>query len=175
MIVGDFTYGHENIHIESPNMANLVIGKYCSIAQHITIFCGGSHRTDWVTTYPFGHIHKNSFPHYSPGHPKTNGDVIIGNDVWIGYKSTIMSGITIGDGAVIAANSHVVKNVQPYSIVGGNPAKHIKFRFEQSVIDKLLEMRWWNWHPSHIHKNLSLLCSDNFDQLYEYYITTIKK
>ena len=128
MIVGDFTYGHENIHIESPNMANLVIGKYCSIAQHITIFCGGSHRTDWVTTYPFGHIHKNSFPHYSPGHPKTNGDVIIGNDVWIGAGSVILPGVNIGEGAVVASNAVVNKDVPPNAIVGGVPAKILKYR-----------------------------------------------
>lgn len=83
---------------------------------------GGNHRTDWLTTYPFGHIHKDIFTNFSGvGHPATKGSVVIGNDVWIGTNVTIMSGVSIGDGAVIANNSHVVKDVLPYSIVGGNP------------------------------------------------------
>lgn len=125
--------------------AQLKIGNFCSIASNITVLLGGNHRTDWVTTYPFGHC--KNFPDVAPvkGHPKTNGNVVIGNDVWIGSGATIMSGVTIGDGAVIAANSHVVKDVAPYSIVGGNPAKHIKFRFTEEQIKSLLQIQWWNW------------------------------
>ena len=94
---------------------------------------------------------------------KTNGDVDIGNDVWIGEHVTIMSGVTIGDGAVIATNSHVVKNVAPYSIVGGNPAKLIKYRFTEEQIQKLLEIKWWNWNDEKINSYLPLLCSSNID------------
>ena len=98
-------------------------------------------------------------------HPKSNGDVIIGNDVWIGHESTIMSGVKIGDGAVIAANSVVVKDVEPYTIVGGNPAKVIKKRFSDDIINNLLELKWWDWSNEKINENLNILCSNNFDKL----------
>lgn len=98
-------------------------------------------------------------------HPKSNGDVIIGNDVWIGYGATLMSGVKVGDGAVIAANSVVTKNVEPYTIVGGNPAKVIRKRFEKEVIEKLLKIQWWNWDDSKINKNLKFLCSDNLNEI----------
>jgi acetyltransferase-like isoleucine patch superfamily enzyme len=144
--------------------ANLVIGKFCSIAGNLNIYLGGDHRTDWVTTYPFGNIHNNIFNKFDgTGHPKTNGDVIIGNDVWICDNVTIMSGVTIGDGAVIACNSHVVKNVEPYSIVGGNPAKLIKYRFTPEQIEKLLEIKWWNWEDEKINDFTPVLCNNNID------------
>jgi virginiamycin A acetyltransferase len=98
------------------------------------------------------------------GHPSTKGDVIIGNDVWIGANVTIMSGVTIGDGAVIANNSHVVKNVEPYSLVGGNPAKLIKYRFTPEQIEKLLKIKWWYWDDKKINKFTPLLCNDNIDK-----------
>ena len=117
-IVGDFTYGHDSIQVMSwCEGAELTIGSYCSIAQNVRIFLGGNHRSDWVSTYPFGHINQNVLGDIkTPGHPATNGDVVIGHDVWIGYGVTIMSGVTIGSGAIIAANSHVVTNVSEYEI-----------------------------------------------------------
>ena len=134
--IGAFTYGFENISIKQWNEgAALTIGKFCSIGPNITIFLGGNHRTDWITTFPFGHIFTEQLGGHSiEGHPITNGEVLIGNDVWIGYGATIMSGIKIGDGAVISANATVVKDVKPYEIVGGNPAKLIKKRFTDEVI-----------------------------------------
>jgi acetyltransferase-like isoleucine patch superfamily enzyme len=93
--------------------AKLTVGNFCSIGNSVNIYLGGNHRTDWVTTYPFGHILQEKFDAFNgKGHPATKGDVVIGNDVWIGDNVTIMSGVTIGDGAVIANNSHVVKNVE---------------------------------------------------------------
>lgn len=144
--VGRFTYGHDLISIEQWNEgAPLSIGAFCSIASDVKIFLGGNHRVDWITTFPFGHIHESIFAGRDiVGHPSTNGGVSIGNDVWIGQGVTIMSGLTIGDGSVIAANSTVVKNVPPYSIVGGNPAQLIKFRFEKEIIELLMELKWWN-------------------------------
>ena len=150
--VGPFTYGFENIAIKQWNEgAALTIGKFCSIAPNITIFLGGNHRTDWITTFPFGHIFTEQLGGHSiEGHPITNGEVFIGNDVWIGYGATIMSGITIGDGAVISANATVVRDVKPYEIVGGNPAKLIKKRFTEEVILLLIELSWWNLTASDI-------------------------
>jgi acetyltransferase-like isoleucine patch superfamily enzyme len=163
MSFGKYTYGNPNIVWNNEN-AKLVIGNFCSIAKNVNIYLGGNHRTDWVTTYPFGHIHQTTFNGFNgQGHPHTKGDVIIGNDVWIGNNVTIMSGVTIGDGVVIAANSHVVKNVEPYSLVGGNPGKLIKYRFTPNQIEKLLDIKWWYWDDDKINKFTPLMCNDNID------------
>ncbi len=119
---------------------------------------------DWTTTYPFGHIHQNIFDKFDgTGHPTTNGNVVIGNDVWIGTNVTIMSGVTIGDGAVIANNSHVVKNIDSYSLVGGNPARFIRRRFSPEQIEKLLDIQWWYWDDETINRFTPMLCNTNID------------
>lgn len=165
MSIGKHTYKIENLQIYYYDSgAKLYIGNFCSIASDIKIFLGGNHRHDWVTTYPFGHIHQDIFNNFNgEGHPRTKGDIIIGNDVWIGQTTTIMSGIKIGDGAVIANNSHIVKDVEPYSIVGGNPAKLIRYRFTTEQIDKLLRIKWWDWEDEKINKFTPLLCNNNID------------
>lgn len=160
---GKYTYGNPKIRQWGED-AKLYIGSFCSIASGVTIYLGGNHRVDWVTTYPFGYINKTTFNTFDGlGHPKTNGDVIIGNDVWIGENVTIMSGVNIGDGAVIANNSHVVKDVIPYSMVGGNPAKLIKKRFTDKQIDNLLQIKWWDWEDSKINRFAPLLCNCDID------------
>ena len=134
---------------------------------------GGNHRIDWVTTYPFGHKLKDIFNTFNGiGHPSTKGDVIIGNDVWIADNVTIMSGVNIGDGAVIAKNSHVVKNVEPYSLVGGNPAKLIKYRFTKNQIEKLLQIKWWNWNDDKINNFVPLLCNPDINKFIKFALET---
>jgi acetyltransferase-like isoleucine patch superfamily enzyme len=161
--VGRKTYGSENIKIyEWGEGKTIKIGSFCSIATNIQIFIGGNHRPDWITTFPFPHS-------FSVGHPSSNGDVIIGNDVWIGANATIMSGVIIGDGAVIANNSHVVKNVEPYTIVGGNPAKPIRKRFDDETIQKLLKLKWWDFNDDEINRITPILCSSNINELFELY------
>ena len=145
--MGAYTYGFEDTTILAyDNSVPVEFGRYCSIASGLKIFTGGNHRPDWISTYPFGHLFGRRFDFdIEPviGTPMTNGGVIIGHDVWICRDVTIMSGINIGDGAVVAANSHVVKDVKPFEIVGGNPAKHIKYRFDKETIDSLLALKWW--------------------------------
>lgn len=172
MITGKHTYGQEGITTyEWGEGAELTIGSFCSIAENCKIYLGGNHRTDWVTTFPFGHIEKELFNTFDgKGHPKTNGNVSIGNDVWIGASVTIMSGVTVGDGAVLANNSHVVKNVEPFSIVGGNPAQLIKYRFSKKQIDDLLKIGWWNWEDEEINKAIPFLCNTNIDQFIDMFI-----
>lgn len=162
MEIGKYTYGTPKISWDGD--AKLVVGKFCSIAREVHVLLGGNHNTNWVSTYPFGHINTDKFNKYNgAGHPSTKGNVIIGNDVWIGANVTIMSGITIGDGSVIANNSHVVKNVEPYSVVGGNPARLIKYRFTQEQIEKLLEIKWWDWEDDKINDFTPLLSNNNIE------------
>lgn len=161
---GKYTYGRPLLYYADSG-ATYRCGNFCSIAENVTIYLGGNHRMDWVTTYPFGHIFTDTFNSFNgAGHPSTKGDVVIGNDVWIGNNVTIMSGITIGDGAVIANGSHVVKSVEPYSIVGGNPATHIRYRFSKEQIEALLKIQWWNWEDEKINRHVPLLCGGNIDK-----------
>jgi len=145
--VGPFTYGAENLKILFRNSGEKVsIGKFCSIAKDVTILLGGGHRHDWITTYPFGQVFQDDFgTEQREGQTTSKGSVVVGNDVWIGTGTTIMPGVKIGDGAVIAANSHIVADVPPYGIVGGNPGKLIKSRFDSATIGRLLEIKWWDF------------------------------
>jgi len=158
--IGRFTYGFQNLIVNFSNEDSaLNIGNFCSIAKNVTIFLGGNHRTDWITTYPFGSIHQQELISKPIiGHPSTNGDINIGHDVWIGSDVAILSGVTIGSGAVIGTRSLVTKDVHPYEIVGGNPAKHIRFRFEPEIIDGLLSLKWWDFEIEIIKEIALLLC-----------------
>jgi chloramphenicol O-acetyltransferase type B len=160
--VGRGTYGEPTVaHWDEP--ATLKIGSFCSIAGGVTIFIGGNHRVDWITTYPFPEFRDNAKT--ITGFRVTKGDVIIGNDVWIGSSATILSGVHIGNGAVIAACSVVTKNVPPYGIVAGNPAKLIRFRFMAGEIALLEKLAWWNWPDVKIDAAMPLLLSGDIPAL----------
>ncbi len=162
--IGKYTYGYPKI-MNWNEGAKLEIGSFCSIADEVVIFLGGNHRNDWITTFPFNVLFENY--KYIKGHPATKGDVIIGNDVWIGYGATILSGVHIGDGAVIGARSVVSRNVEPYSIVIGNPAKEVKKRFDPETIEELLKLKWWNWEINKIKDNIELLQSNKIIEFIE--------
>lgn len=163
MIVGKGTYGYEQIKVlDWGQGTNLRIGNYCSIASQITVLLGGNHNMNRVTTYPFG-IKNNIGPNKEPD-GYSNGNVVIGNDVWIAHGVTIMSGVTIGDGSVVAACSVVTKDVEPYSIVGGNPCKLIRKRFTDDQIKQLLEIKWWNWDIEKIKSFGTLLLDPDIDE-----------
>ena len=126
---------------------------------------GANHLTNSISTYPFA-VFGKGWENAMEGkiYPK-KGDINIGNDVWIGYNATIMAGVTIGDGAIIATNSTVVKDVEPYSIVGGNPAAEIRKRFPKETIEKLLELKWWNWNIEKITANVGNLTNNKIGEL----------
>jgi acetyltransferase-like isoleucine patch superfamily enzyme len=142
-----------------PAHATLRVGRYCSIADEVTIFLGAEHRVDWVTTYPFT-VLDPAFRDV-PGHPATKGDVVIGNDVWIGFGALILSGVTIGDGAVIGARSVVTRDVPPYAIAGGNPSRVLRARFSEQEVQDLLRIRWWDWDRARVNASMPLLLSGN--------------
>lgn len=162
--VGRGTFGKKTICFWDAS-TRVKIGKFCSLGG-VTIMLGGEHRTEWATTYPFSVLWREGHPF--PGHPKTKGNIYIGNDVWIGMHSLILSGVKIGDGAIINPYSVVTKDVPPYTIVAGNPAKFVKYRFDRPTIDKLLAIAWWDWPDSEIIKALPYMLSDDIDKFIKY-------
>ncbi len=176
IIVGDYTYydDFEDVRNFEKNVKyhfdfigdKLIIGKFCMIASGVTfIMNGANHLTEAVSTYPFA-IFGHGWAEAMDGKTyPTKGDTIIGNDVWIGYNAVIMPGVQIGDGAVIASNSTVTKDVAPYTIVGGNPAKEIRRRFSEKEIEQLLELQWWNWDLEKITQNVAHLTGENIQAL----------
>lgn len=176
IIVGDYTYydDFEDVGNFEKNVKyhfdfvgdKLIIGKFCMIASNVTfIMNGANHLSQAITAYPFA-IFGNGWENAMEGksYPQ-KGNICIGNDVWIGYQATIMPGVTIGDGAIIATNATVVNSVEPYTIVGGNPAREIKKRFSATEIEQLLAIKWWDWPIEKITKNVQLLTSYNIELL----------
>lgn len=144
--LGAFSYGEEHLAIRQwGEGAALRIGRFCSIADDVTVFLGGNHRTDWITTFPFGHVFTNELGGAGiVSHPASKGDVSIGHDVWIGSGARIMSGVQIGNGAVIAAAAVVTRGVPAYGVVGGNPARLLSTRFSPQIVTLLQELGWWD-------------------------------
>ena len=120
------------------------VGRYSAVHHTVTIFHGGIHHVEYVG---LGHLHPDGAGGLvvPPELLTSRGPVVIGSDVWITYGAVIMSGVTIGDGAVVGACAVVTKDVEPYSIVGGNPAKHLRYRFDEPTREALLRIRWWDW------------------------------
>lgn len=180
IIVGDYTMYNDFIHdpilFEKNNVLyhfpinndKLVIGKFCSIACGAKfIFTSANHSLQSLSTYPFPLF----FEEWDLDKKKVTqawnnmGDIIIGNDVWIGYEAVIMQGVTIGDGAIIGTRAVVTKDVPPYTIVGGIPAKPIKKRFTEEIISVLLEVKWWNWPYERVKQNIEAIKDAKIDQL----------
>lgn len=172
IVAGDFTmyndfvrdprqFEKNNVLYHYPvNHDRLIIGKFCSIACGVKfLFNSANHTKTFLSTYPFPIFYEEwgldvrdvtrAWDH--------KGDIVIGNDVWIGYEAVVMAGVTIGDGAIVGARALVTKDVPPYTIVGGVPAKIIKKRFPDRTIDALLEMRWWDWPEERIRENLPFI------------------
>ncbi len=157
---------HYSIHREQ-----LVIGKFCSIACGAKfLFNCANHALNSLSTYTFPLFYQEW------GLDKENitqawnnkGDIVLGNDVWIGFEAVILAGVTIGDGAIVGARAVVTKDVPPYTIVGGVPAKPIRKRFSQEVITRLEKLRWWDWPENRIRQNIHAIQAGNLEQLEEF-------
>ena len=177
--VGDYTYYDDlehptefqqrNVLFNYPAFGDqLIIGKFCSIAAGTKFIMGpANHRISSVTTYPF-HVFGGAWEEHTPPHLEQlpfKGDTVVGNDVWIGRESLIMPGVKIGDGAIIAARSVVTKDVGAYHVVGGNPAKFLKKRFSEDLIDLLLQVKWWDFEPEKLVEFLPLLCDPDLKKV----------
>jgi len=170
----DFVECVRYLHDKRNDVDKLIIGSYCSIGSGAVFMMAGNqgHRKDWVSTFPF-YFQANIFKDAQNGFEKM-GDTIIGNDVWIGSEAMIMSGVTIGDGAIIAARAIVTKDVEPYTIVGGNPAVVIKKRFTENEIIQLQNMKWWTWEEEKVKKSMPFICSQKIDGLWNYWLENKK-
>ena len=174
IIVGDYTYydDAQDVYNFEKNVVylfdfigdRLIIGKFCQIASGARfIMNGANHAMNGISTYPF-EVFGKSWSN-APSKFLNKGDTVIGNDVWIGNSATIMPGVKIGHGAIIGTNTLVTKDVAPYTIVGGNPGKLIRSRFEQKTIDFLLELAWWDWPIEKITKYVNAIASGNLETL----------
>ena len=177
IIIGDYTYYDDPDDSENfeRNVLyhyafvgdKLVIGKFCAIAQGVKfVMNGANHKLSGFSTYPFsifGSGWEKVMPR--PGELPLKGDTVVGNDVWIGYESLVMPGVHIGDGAIVAARSVVASDVSPYTVVGGNPARPIKRRFPENVVEALLAIAWWDWPIEKITENLQRIVSADIEAL----------
>lgn len=178
--IGDYTMYNDFVHNPCDFQKNnvlyhypvnhdrLVIGKFCSIACGAKfIFTSANHSLKSLSTYPFPIFFEEwdlDVANITDAWDN-KGNIIIGNDVWIGYEAVILSGVTIGDGAIIGTRAVVTKDVPPYTIVGGVPAKPIRNRFDDTTIAKLLELKWWDWSEKQIKSNLEIIQSGRIDEL----------
>ena len=179
IIVGDYTYydDPEDVYNFERNVLylfefmgdKLIIGKFCQIATGVRFIMNGSnHAMNGFSTYPFK-VFGGQWSSKDPMQVVSKGDTVVGNDVWIGNCATIMQGVKIGDGAIIGTNSLVSKDVEPYTIVGGNPAKEIRKRFDEETIQMLLALKWWDWDVQKITDNLEAITSGKIDELKRIY------
>lgn len=177
IIIGDYTYFDDRNNgpekFEECNVlynydfskVKLVIGKFCAIAAETRFIMTGDHKLDAISTYPFPIFQHGWEAAFDIFDLPVKGDIIVGNDVWFGYDALIKGGVTIGDGAIIATRAVVVKDVPPYAIVAGNPARVVKMRFDDKTIERLLCIAWWDWNIEKINKNLTLICNLDVDRL----------
>ena len=164
--IGSHSYGRPKVRFPEAG-AKLTIGRFCSIADKVEILLGGNHRTDWISTFPFA-----AFPELWPGAAATGaayqasrGDVSIGSDVWLGSGAMILSGVTVGHGAVVGAHAVVARDVPPYAVVGGNPARVLRTRFSDSQVALLLDTAWWELPDADVASILPLLASGKVEEL----------
>lgn len=160
--VGRYSYGRPTFYVYPGDTGSVAIGSFVSIGHGVEIVLGGNHRIDWVSAFPFRIVFDLSGA-LQDGVPASKGEVTIGNDVWIGKGAKILSGVNIGDGAAVGAYSVVAKDVRPYAVVVGNPAREVKRRFSDDLVADLQHSAWWHWPIHDILAAVPLLCSSKLD------------
>ena len=163
--VGSFTYGSPIIRNLHNAHGQVSLGKYCSLGKDVVFLTGGNHHVDWITTFPIREKASRNAHLNNDGASYSKGPISVGNDVWIGDSAVILSGVTIGDGAVIGAYSVVARDVAPYSIVVGNPARVVRNRFSAEDVDFLLRTKWWDKDASWVVAHADLLQSPDLSEL----------
>jgi acetyltransferase-like isoleucine patch superfamily enzyme len=161
-IIGAHSYGAFTVHAGPGDRATLRIGAYTSIAEGVEFALGGNHRTDWVSSYPF-RVRFGLQAAYEDGHPRPEQDIVVGSDVWLGHDALVLPGAVIGDGAVIGARAVVAKEVRPYAIVVGSPAREVRRRFDDEQVRALLRIRWWEWPDDVVLDRVAQLSSGDVD------------
>ena len=187
ILVGRFSYysGYYHGHsfddcarylMPSEGVDRLLIGSFCSIGSGAAFVMAGNqgHRNDWISTFPFFWMSEVAAFEGAENGFRPAGDTVVGNDVWIGSEAIVMPGIKIGDGAVIGTRAVVTRDVEPYAIVGGNPAREIRKRFDECQINLLLELRWWEWSEDQLHIAMPILTSGNIEALHVHWRTHIR-
>ena len=158
--MGRESYGEPRVVAYPGETSRALVGSFVSIADDVVFLVGGNHPVDWVSTFPFRA--RLGLPGaYRDGVPVSKGDIVVGNDVWIGWGATVLSGVTIGNGAVVAANATVTRDVRPYAIVAGNPAREVRRRFGDDEVARLERLAWWDWPLEAIVERIALLNGDD--------------
>ena len=156
LTLGQLSYGAPAIRAYEGDTARVHVDSYVSIAEDVVFVVGGNHRLDWVSMFPF-RARLRLPGAFEDGHPATKGDIMVGHDVWIGRGATILSGVKVGNGAVVAAASVVTNDVRPYAVVAGNPAREVKRRFTDDQVEALQRIAWWDWPLEQVLERVSEL------------------
>jgi hypothetical protein len=158
-------HGYPQIHWREGDTARVVVGPFSGIGEGAHFFTGSLHHVEWVTTFAIRA--QWGLPGAEADAPFSRGDIVLGADVWVGYGALLLSGVTVGHGAVIGAGAVVAKDVRPFAIVVGNPAREIRRRFTDEQVEGLLRVKWWEWPDDMIVEHADLLCSEGVDELIE--------
>ena len=162
LVMGNMSYYAPTVVKYTGDTGRVIIGNFASVAPDADFYVGGLHRTEWVSQYglramlALPGVHEDGFTH-------GRGDIVVGSDTWVTNGVTVMSGVTIGDGAVVGTKAVVAKDVRPYAVVVGNPAREIRRRFSDEQVDALLRIRWWDWPTEKVKEHIELLTSPDID------------
>ncbi len=171
LTMGRCSYGDPLVATFPGDSAHVRIGAFCSIGPDVILMDGGDHRTDWVSTFPFRA--RLGLPGaYEDGHPRSRGDIEVGNDVWIGRGARVRSGVSIGNGAVVASYAVVTRDVRPYAVVAGVPAREVRRRFSDEHVQALQRIAWWEWPMDTIEAGVAQLCSDDVEAFIREHLPT---